>query len=147
MKIVTETIEFNTGEELDFIDFTDKVKGFIEKSRIKNGFINIQTMHTTCPLLLNENEPLLLDDMKNHLKKLSPKDLNYNHNDFTRRTVNMCQDECENGHSHCLALHFPSNLTMNVIEGKLQLGHWQRIFLAELDRPRHRNVQMQIMGE
>ena len=147
MKIVTETIEFITGKELDFIDFTDRVEGFIEKSRIKNGFVNIQTMHTTCPLLLNENEPLLLDDMKDHLKKLSPKDLSYNHNDFTRRTVNMCRDECENGHSHCLALHFPSSLTLNVIEGKLQLGQWQRIFLAELDRPRHRNVQIQIMGE
>jgi len=147
MKIVTETIEFNTEKELDFIDFTDKVEDFIKKSQIKNGLVNIQTMHTTCPLLLNENEPLLLDDMKDHLKKLSPKDLGYNHNDFTRRTVNMCKDECENGHSHCLALHFPSSLTLNLIEGKLQLGQWQRVFLVELDRPRHRNVQMQIMGE
>lgn len=147
MKIVNKTIEFNTGKELDFIDLTEKVEDFINQSQMKTGFVNIQTLHTTCPLLLNENEPLLLDDVRNHLKNLSPKDLPYNHNDFTRRTVNMCKDECENGHSHCLALHFPSNLTINIIEGKLQLGQWQRIFLVELDRPRRRSVQIQAMGE
>lgn len=147
MKIVNKTIEFNTGREFDFIDLTDKVEEFVNQSQIKTGFVNVQTLHTTCPLLLNENEPLLLDDMRNHFKKLSPKDLPYNHNDFTRRTVNMCNDECENGHSHCLALHFPPNLTINIIETKLQLGQWQRIFLVELDRPRRRSVQIQIMGE
>lgn len=147
MKIIHKTLEFQTKEELDFIDFTDEVEKFVKESRIENGFLNIQTLHTTCPLVLNENEPLLLKDFKKHLESISAKDLNYNHNDFGRRTVNMCGDECENGHSHCRALHLPSNIILNIIDKKLQLGQWQRIFLIELDRAKKRKVQIQIMGQ
>ncbi len=147
MKTISKNIKLKTKEEFEFVDLTEKVKAFVKESRIKNGLINIQTPHTTAPLLLNENEPLLLEDFKNHLKNLSPKEAEYNHNDFTRRTVNMCQDECKNGHSHCLAMHLPSSLTLNIIEGKLQLGQWQSIFLIEMDKPRERKIQLYILGK
>lgn len=148
MEIYNKTIGLKTKKQLDFIDLTQVVEAFVAESQIKNGFLNIQTLHTTCPLFLNENEPLLLKDFANHLAGISPQNLGYNHNDFTVRTVNMCEeDECENGHSHCQALHLPSNLTLNVVDGKLQLGQWQRIFTVELDKPRSRKIQMQIMGE
>lgn len=146
MQILNTIIELLTKNEFDFIDLTDQIQKFIKESQIKNGLINIQTIHTTCPLFLNENEPLLLEDFKNHLRNLSPKEITYNHNDFTRRTVNMCDNECENGHSHCLALHLPSNLTLNLIDGAIQLGPWQRIFAVELDRARQRKIQVQIIG-
>lgn len=146
MEIINKTIQLNTQKEFDFIDLTDKAEEFFKESRIQNGLMNIQTMHTTAALILNENEPLLMEDFKNHLAQLSPKDLCYSHNDFTVRTVNICDGECRNGHSHCLALHFPSNLTLNIINGKLQLGQWQRIFVLELDKPRERKIQIQIIG-
>ena len=147
MKVSNKIIGLQTKEELDFVDLTQEVEKFVTESQIKNGFLNIQTLHTTAPLFLNENEPLLLEDFRTHLEKLSPKEVNYHHNDFIRRAVNLCEGECKNGHSHCLALHLPSNLALNIIEGKLQLGQWQRIFLVELDKPRQRKVQVQIMGE
>lgn len=147
MEIINKTVQLNTQKEFDFIDFTDEAERFFKESRIQNGLMNIQTLHTTAALILNENEPLLLEDFKNHLAQLSPKDLCYSHNDFTVRTVNICDGECRNGHSHCLALHFPSNLTLNIINGKLQLGQWQRIFVLELDKPRERKIQIQIIGQ
>jgi len=147
VKILNKTLEFKTRGEFDFIDFTEWVQNLVKKSQIKNGLINIQTLHTTCALILNENEPLLLEDFKAHLEKISPKKLDYNHNDFSRRTVNVCKEECANGHSHCRALHLPSSLTLNIVGGKLQLGQWQRIFLVELDIPKLRKVQIQIIGE
>ena len=147
MEISHKILEFQTKGEFDFIDFTDEVEKFITESQIKNGFVNIQTLHTTAPLFLNENEPLLLEDFKQHLAKVSLKDLDYNHNDFSRRTVNMCNDECMNGHSHCQALHLPSNLVLNLINNKLQLGQWQRIFIVELNKAKLRNVQIQVIGE
>lgn len=146
MNVINKTISLQTKQEFDFVDITEAVQALAKESQIKNGLLNIQTLHTTCPLLLNENEPLLLDDFKKHLAGLSPKNLAYSHNDFTIRTVNVCRDECENGHSHCLALHLPSNLTLNLIDGKIQLGQWQKIFTIELDRPRARKIQVQIIG-
>jgi len=147
MKINHKTLEFQTKEEFDFIDFTQEVEKFVEESQIKNGLVNIQTLHTTASLFLNENEPLLLEDFKNHLERVFPKDLSYNHNDFSRRTVHMHENECKNAHSHCQAIHLPSNLALNIIEGKMQLGRWQRIFLVELDQAKPRKVQIQILGE
>ncbi|MFH1575822.1 MAG: secondary thiamine-phosphate synthase enzyme YjbQ [Candidatus Nealsonbacteria bacterium] len=147
MKISHKKLEFQTKDEFDFIDLTNEVKKFVNTGQIKNGFVNIQTMHTTAPLFLNENEPLLLEDFKKHLSQLSPKDAVYNHNDFTRRTINMCDGECQNGHSHCQALYLPSNLVLNIVDGIIQLGQWQRIFLVELDRPRLRKIQVQMLGE
>ncbi len=50
MKIIHKTLEFQTKEELDFIDFTEEVEKFVKESQIENGFLNIQTLHTTASL-------------------------------------------------------------------------------------------------
>jgi len=147
MKIVNTTIELQTKGEFDFIDLTDKVKAFIKESQIKNGLVNIQTLHTTAVLIINENEPLLLEAFKRHLENLSPKTLKYNHDDFKKRTVNLCADECINGHSHCKAILLSVNVSLNLIKGEIQFGQWQRILLVELDRTRKRKIQIQILGE
>ena len=147
MKTTNKILEYQTKGELDFIDITKEVKDFIKRGSIKNGLVNLQTFHTTCALLLNENEPLLLEDIKKNLRDIAPKSVTYNHDNFEIRTVNMCNDECANGHAHCKAIYLPSNLTLNLIDGKLQLGQWQAIFMVELDRSRKRTIQIQIMGD
>ncbi len=140
-------IPLETKREFDIIDLTDKVKKFVQESNIKDGLVNIQTLHTTATIFVNEKEPLLTEDFKRHLEKLSPKTLNYQHDNFSKRTVNMCDDECANGRSHCRAINMPTNVCLNLISHKLQLGTWQRILFIELDRARKRRVQIQVMGE
>jgi len=147
MKVANKTIEFQTKEQFDFIDFTEQVKNFVKESQIKDGLVNIQILHTSSSLIINENEPLLIEDFKNNLRKTAPQDLNYQHDDLTKRTVNVCPAECINGHSHCQAIHLLVSATLNLISEELQLGQWQRIFFVELDRPRKRKVQIQILGE
>jgi secondary thiamine-phosphate synthase enzyme len=147
MKIANKTLEYQTKAEFDFIDITEAVQNFIRESQIKNGLVNIQILHTSAALLLNENEPLLLEDIKENLERTAPKSASYRHDDFDRRTVNVCAGECVNGHSHCKAIHLLSNITLNLVEGRLQLGQWQRIFLVELDRSRPRRVQIQVIGQ
>lgn len=147
LKTKNQTLHFKTKGEFEFIDFTDKVVSFVKDSGVKNGFLNIQTLHTTATVLINENEPLLIEDMKKNFKTLAEKNIYYGHNDFSIRTVNMCDGECKNGHSHCLALYLPTNVLLNVVDGKIQFGQWQRVFLVELDHSRSRGVSLQIMGE
>lgn len=147
MTIKSKTIKIDTKETLQFIDITEKVKSFVEKADVSDGLVNIQTMHTTAMLLLNENEPLLIEDIKKNLEQVASKKEDYNHDDFSVRTVNMCDDECANGHAHCKAVYLTPTNTINLIDGKLQLGTWQRVFLLELDRARPRKVQVQLMGE
>lgn len=146
MIIKNKTIETQTEKTLDFIDITGQAEQFVKESGINDGFVNIQILHTSAGLIVNENEPLLIEDFKKNLEETAPSSRKYRHDNLEIRTVNVCQNECINGHSHCKAIHLLANATLNVIKGKLQLGQWQRVFLVELDRPRKRKVQMQIMG-
>ncbi len=59
----------------------------------------------------------------------------------------MTPDEKPNGHAHCKALFLRSSETINIVDGRLQLGRWQRIFLLELDCPRRRTVSVMVMGQ
>jgi len=122
-----ETIRLHTGECLQFIDLTKHVGLIVERSGIRHGFANIQTKHTTTALIVNENEPLLLEDLKRLLEDCAPRDRQYEHNDFSRR-IDIPPDEPANGHSHCKALFLPTSIMLNVADGVLQLGRWQSLF-------------------
>ncbi len=147
MKIAHKIFEYKTKDTYDVIDVTDQVKEFITESGIKNGLVNTQIFHTSAALIVNENEPLLLGDIKRNLENAAPQNIEYKHDDFSIRTVNLCNDECANGHAHCKAIHLLVSATLNLVDSELQLGQWQRIMLIELDRSRPRKIQVQIIGE
>ncbi len=136
-----------TKKQLDFIDLTDLAQEIVQKSGIKNGLLNIQSLHTTVAIIVNENEPLLISDIKKMLNQLAPLDVAYQHDNFDIRTVNMCDDECANGHAHCKAILLGPSKTLNVINEKIELGQWQRIFAIELDRSRPRKISFTVLGE
>jgi secondary thiamine-phosphate synthase enzyme len=139
-------VKFDSKGVYDYMDVTDKVSKAIKEAGIRNGIVNIQTFHTTTAILLNEKETGLLEDIKKNLDQLAPSDIYYQHDDFDIRTENMCEDECRNGHSHCKAIRLPSNHTLNICQGELQLGTWQRLLFMELDRARPRKLQILVMG-
>jgi secondary thiamine-phosphate synthase enzyme len=148
MIIKHKTLSYKTKEYLEFLDITDKVHEFVAESGIKNGLVNIQTLHTTTAVIVNENEPLLVEDMKNHFREFVKEEGYYNHNDFDIRLAHMHGlDEYKNGHSHCLAAYLPTHVTLNVVNRKVTFGDWQRIFFIELDHARDRKVHIQVMGE
>ena len=147
LKVAHRLLHFRTSEYLEFIDITGRVNDIVKKSGIQNGWVNIQTKHTTTAIVVNEHEPLLLRDMKRILESLAPRDGDYLHNDLEIRTANKSPDERQNGHSHCQALFLRTSETVNIMDGMMQLGPWQRIFLIELDGPRDRTVSVMIMGD
>ena len=139
-------IRIRTEESLQFVDLTDQVKQLVAESGITDGIVNVQTRHTTAAILVNEHEPLLLDDMKRLLERLVPEKDDYQHDNFEIRTANLTPDERRNGYSHCRALFLHASECLNLFEGALQLGVWQRIFLLELDGPRDREISIMILG-
>lgn len=147
MKIINHIVNIPTKATLDFIDMTDKIKKIIKKQGIRDGFINIQSLHTTMAVIVQEAEPLLLGDLKKTLEKVAPRTMKYMHDNFEIRTVNMHPNEPINGHSHCKALFLTSNVFLNIVKSNVQLGQWQRIFAVELDNARPRKIALQIMGK
>jgi secondary thiamine-phosphate synthase enzyme len=147
MRVHHKTLQLETTGGVQFIDITEQISEIVAASGILNGWVNIQTQHTTTAIVINEHEPLLLEDMQDLLERFAPQEHAYRHNDFSIRTVNMQPDEQPNGHSHCRALFLRASETVNVIEGKPNLGRWQRIFFIELDCPRLRNISVMVMGQ
>lgn len=146
LMIYPETLSLATREAPEFVDITDLVAGVVQRSRVRHGVVNVQSLHTTAGILVNENEPLLIGDLRNLLQRLAPSGAVYQHDDFNVRTVNLCPDEAKNGHAHCQAMFLKTSETLNVLDGAVQLGSWQRIFLVELDRAKPRRVSVLVMG-
>ena len=140
-------IPIATERPTQFIDITDRLRELIAEAGIRFGFVNVQTLHTTTAIVVNEFEPLLHADFSTLLQRLAPCDAGYRHDDVIARTVNLTADERVNGHAHCRALILGASACLNVIDGRLLLGRWQRVFMVELDGPRTREISVLILGE
>lgn len=140
-------IRIMTERTMEFIDLTDRIEALAAEAEIHAGLVNVQSLHTTTAIVVNEHEPLLLGDFAALLELLAPKHVPYRHDDMDARTVNLALGERPNGHAHCHALLLGSSASLNLAEGRLQLGRWQRVFLVELDGPRAREVSVLVLGE
>jgi secondary thiamine-phosphate synthase enzyme len=140
-------IDLVSSEPIQLLDLTDQVAAFSRELGNWHGIISVFSRHTTAAVRIQEDEPLLLEDLRAFLMRLAPPDAAYAHNDFGVRTQHMHLDERPNGHSHCLHLLLGASASVPVVDGVLQLGTWQRIFLVELDGPRaDRHVQVHLTG-
>ena len=131
----------------EFIDITNWVSECVAESNISNGFAGVFSKHTTAAVKINENEPLLLNDMAAFQEKIFPRKHDYQHNNFEIRTVNMNDDESPNGHAHLQHLLLGTSETVPVINGEIQFGTYQSVFFIELDHPRPREVMVHVVGE
>lgn len=147
MKAKSFCMRLQTERAPQFIDITDWVSECVAQSEVSNGFAVVFSKHTTAAIKINENEPLLIQDMSEFLEKFSPRYSRYRHNDFSIRTVNMHPDESPNGHAHVQHLLMGTSETVPVIDGILQFGQYQSVFFIELDEPRDREVMVQVVGE
>ncbi|HKQ97385.1 MAG TPA: secondary thiamine-phosphate synthase enzyme YjbQ [Candidatus Polarisedimenticolia bacterium] len=138
--------EILTGQRTQFIDLTEWVARCVRRSGVEHGMAVVRVLHTTAAIVVNENEPLLLDDLTAMLERLAPGDVAYAHDDPLRRRVKLEPGERRNGHSHARALLLGDSKSIGVVEGDLQRGRWQSIFLVELDGPRRRSIVVTVMG-
>ena len=143
----TTTIHIATGCPTEFIDLTARLERLVAEAGLRFGILNVQSLHTTTAIVVNEHEPLLLADFQCLLEAAVPESGLYRHDDTAARTVNLTDAERPNGHAHCRALLLPTSVCLNVVGGRLVLGRWQRVFLVELDGPRQRGISVLIFGE
>ncbi len=141
-----ETLTYETAHALEFIDITADIQNVVARSGVRYGQLMIMSNHTTAAIVLNEHEPLLLNDMARVLSRIAPAGDYYEHNDFSIRTVNMHDNEPANGHAHCQHLFLGSSETVPIHEGSAHIGQWQSLFLVERDHARPRSVFVQAIG-
>lgn len=151
MTIRFENHDLVTDDASQLIDITDDVQQAVDRAAIANGMALVYSPHTTCAIVVNEKESGFEEDFAELLAELAPAEGRYyRHDDLDIRTEGIEDDteEFPNGHSHCRAgLLSSSSQAIPVVDGRLMLGTWQRIFFCELDRSRQRKVFIQVLGE
>ncbi len=137
--IRTDKIEVRTKGENDIVNITDVVQERLEKSKAREGFINLFLQSTTSALTIMEFERGLLVDIPRALNKIAPKSAEYEHEKAYHDG---------NGHSHVRSSFIGVDLVLPFKDGELLLGTWQQIVLTEFDiRPRDRSLIVQIISE
>ncbi|MDI6892028.1 MAG: secondary thiamine-phosphate synthase enzyme YjbQ [Actinomycetota bacterium] len=136
MKLFSNTLGFRTGAHIELVNITPDVSRLVAKSGVREGIALVYSPHTTTALIINENEPRLLNDLREAIKDLIPWDKAYEHN--------LIDD---NAPSHIVGAFLGNSLALPITRGKIELGTWQSIFLVELDGSRSREIKVKIVGE
>jgi len=137
--IKTDEIRFATEGPGEIVNLTDDIAEAVATSGINSGTVTVFAPGSTTGITTIEYEPGLLKDVPELMEKLVPSDRAYEHD-------NTWHDG--NGFSHLRSALVGPSLTVPFVAGNLTLGTWQQIVYLEFDnRPRNRNVIVQIMGE
>ena len=149
MKVFQRETSLRTQGGMAVRDITEEVAEAVTESGVRDGIACIYSPHTTCCVRINEFEAGLLEDFLTLLRRLVPRESYYAHDDWDRRTENICPEDMDfgNGHSHCMAILMgTAGESIPVREGELQLGAWQRVLFIELDRERDRRWLVKVVG-
>lgn len=126
-------VQIRSRNRSDLIDITGKIKDLVRESRVQDGICFLYVPHTTAGILINENaDPSVTLDILTELDRLIPWKGHYQHREG-------------NAAAHIKSSIIGSSETVFIEEGKLVLGTWQGIYLAEFDGPRQRNVWIKFL--
>ena len=120
-------------------EITEAVQDKIDKSKIDSGTVTMFVRHTSCSLIVMENAaPAARRDLERFFEKLVPEDEDYEHDD----------EGPDDSTSHIRMVLTRTSETVPIVDGKMQLGTWQGIFLFEHRRsPHRRKLGLTIIGE
>jgi secondary thiamine-phosphate synthase enzyme len=113
------------------------VRAAMEKSGFRDGIILVSALHANAAVIVNDEEPGLLEDVGVWLDKLAPVSDHYKHKGHFESNSGV--------HLQSLLLHHQAMVSFS--EGRLDLGPWQSILYAELDGQRPKKIVVKVMGE
>jgi secondary thiamine-phosphate synthase enzyme len=139
MAVVTKTLKLATQGESDVRDLTEDVADAVRGSGVKDGTVTVFVPGSTAGVTTIEFEDGVVRDLCDAIERAAPKHIPYAHD---ARWGDM------NGYSHVRASLLGPSLAVPFRGGKLLLGRWQQIVFIDFDnRPRKREVVLQIVGE
>ena len=139
MQQIFHEIKINTtGQGL--YDFTKKTVSWLNSQKIVNGILNINILHTSASLVIQENaDPDVLHDLKNFFDKLAPMD-----NKLYKHTTEGKDDMP----AHIKSALTNNQLTLSFKDKKLMLGTWQGLYLFEHRIEQHtRTLTHHLIGD
>jgi secondary thiamine-phosphate synthase enzyme len=137
--VVSKQLVFKTRGRGELIDITREVAKALSETDLGEGIVTVFVGHSTAGITTIEYEPGAILDFQHLLDRIAPINDDYEHN---RRAGD------DNGYAHVRAALVGPSVTVPFSDGRLQLGTWQQIVLADFDSDgRSRTVRVQVMGE
>jgi secondary thiamine-phosphate synthase enzyme len=128
-------MEVRTPSHSCLVEITAQVQNAVSGSGLVDGVCHIFVPHTTAGIAINENaDPTVRADIVKALDRIVPWEDRYEHGEG-------------NSAAHIKASVFGQSHFVLVSGGRIQLGTWQGIYLAEFDGPRTRQVWIQTTAE
>ena len=149
MEQIFSKINFISNGE-GFIDITQDLNLFIQRSNFHAGILNISSLHTSCSLTINENaDPNVLKDLKKFMKSIVPFN---SYNSLSKQREEIYYEHFQEGEddmpAHIKTALTNTNLSLSFQKGKIILGTWQAIYLWEHRiSPKERSINVHIIGE
>jgi secondary thiamine-phosphate synthase enzyme len=139
MRIHHDQLELRTNGK-GTNEITDKIQQKIDKCALRSGTVTIFVQHTSCSVIVMENaDPTARRDLEQFFDHLVPEDADY----FTHGS-----EGSDDMPSHIRMVLTRTSETIPIVDGKMQLGTWQGIFLFEhRSAPHRRKIWITIMGE
>jgi secondary thiamine-phosphate synthase enzyme len=139
MTVVSLAIQLETRGDADIQDITGAVANAVHQTGIENGIVTAFCPSATSALTTIEYESGCVSDLRRLFDEIVDPDRHYAHN---------ARWGDGNGHSHVRAALLGPSLTVPFVDGRLTLGTWQQIIFVDFDnRPRRRELVVQVMGE
>jgi secondary thiamine-phosphate synthase enzyme len=137
--VITQTISLSCEGNADMVDITGTVARTIQANLVQNGIVTIFCPSSTSGVTTIEYEPGVLKDLERLFDEIINPNREYQHN---------ARWGDGNGHSHVRAALLKPSLTIPIVNHLMALGTWQQILFIDFDnRPRQRELVVQIMGE
>ncbi len=134
----TFTLEVKTTADTDILDLTAHVQAEVQRTGLSAGLLTLFIAGSTAALTTIEYESGVVNDLKDAIERLFPKDMVYAHD---------ARWGDGNGYSHVRAAFLKPCLSIPIEAGHPRLGTWQQIVLVDFDnRPRQRRILGQVMG-
>jgi secondary thiamine-phosphate synthase enzyme len=128
-------LHVRTTRRTEMQDITDQIEAAVRESGCADGVCHLYVPHTTAGVTINEGyDPAVAQDMAAEFDRMVP------------RLANSAHAE-GNSDSHVKTALVRSSETVWIVAGKLALGRWQRIFFAEFDGPRSRELRVKIVPD
>ena len=137
MAVHTQTFEIRTKGKGTY-EITDEIEKIVARGEIATGTVTVFVQHTSCSLIIMENAaPAARRDLENFFEHLVPEEAEYEHDD----------EGSDDSTSHIRMVLTRTSEVIPIVEGKLQLGTWQGIFLFEHRRAPHtRKIVVTVIG-
>ena len=149
MKQILSNLNFETNGQ-GFTDITKEINHWIKKQKLKKGILLVFLKHTSCSLIINENADInVLKDLSNYMKAIVPEEKFYPIDGSSKRIEYLHSEEgLDDMPAHIRTMLTSNNLSLSVVDGKLEIGLWQAIYIWEhRTSNKSRSLQLHAIGD